>query len=55
LCLVRVPEGNVFVIVDFPGNRRDSLFFGFVREDQIYAKAARVYYRSGDGFVWLPL
>jgi signal peptidase I len=51
----RVPEGQVFVMGDFRGNSRDSRFFGLVREDRIYAKAASVYYRSGDGFVWLPL
>lgn len=55
LAPIRVPEGRVFVMGDFRGNSRDSRFFGFVREDQIYAKAARVYYRSGEGLVWLSL
>jgi signal peptidase I len=52
---VRVPAGHVFAMGDFRGNSRDSRFFGFVREDQIYAKASRVYYRSGEGFTWKPL
>jgi signal peptidase I len=52
---IRVPAGNVFAMGDFRGNSRDSRFFGFVREDQIYARAARVYYRAGEGFVWKGL
>ena len=52
---VTVPAGQVFVMGDFRGNSRDSRFFGFVREDEIYARAARVYYRTGEGLVWKPL
>lgn len=52
---IRVPEGAVFVMGDYRGMSRDSRFFGFVREDRIYAKAAAIYYRSGDGFVWKAL
>lgn len=52
---IRVPAGSVFVMGDFRGNSHDSRYFGFVRDDEIYAKAARVYYRSGEGFVWKPL
>ena len=52
---IRVPAGSVFAMGDFRGNSHDSRYFGFVRVDQIYAKASRVYYRSGEGFVWKPL
>jgi signal peptidase I len=52
---IRVPPGHVFAMGDFRGNSRDSRFFGFVREDEIYARASRVYYRDGEGFVWKPL
>ena len=52
---VRVPAGHVFAMGDFRGNSRDSRFFGLVRADEIYAKATRVYYRSGEGLVWKPL
>jgi signal peptidase I len=50
-----VPEGQVFAMGDFRGNSRDSRFFGFVPVEEIYAKASRVYYRSGEGFIWKPL
>jgi signal peptidase I len=51
----RVPAGQVFVLGDARGNSRDSRFFGFVAASGIYAKALRVYYRSDNGLVWLPL
>ena len=55
LAAIRIPAGEVFVMGDFRGNSRDSRYFGFVREDAIYAKAQRVYYRSGEGFIWKAL
>ena len=52
---ITVPAGHVFAMGDFRGNSRDSRFFGFVREDQIYARAVDVYWRAGEGFVWKAL
>jgi signal peptidase I len=51
----RVPPGEVLVLGDARGNSHDGRFFGFVHEDALYARALGVYYRSGEGFVWLPL
>lgn len=50
-----VPAGAVLVLGDARGNSHDSRFFGFVRVEEIYAKAVGVYFRSNEGFVWLPL
>jgi len=37
------------------GLRVPFRWFGFVGEDGIYAQAVAIYYRAGEGFVWLPL
>jgi signal peptidase I len=47
--------GEVFVLGDARGNSRDSRWFGFVREDAIYARAVAVYFRAEEGFVWKRL
>lgn len=52
---VEVPAGHVLMLGDARGNSRDGRFFGFVPEHLVYARALRVFHRTGEGFVWRPL
>ena len=52
---VLVPAGEVLLMGDNRGNSRDGRVFGFVRERELYGKAAAIYWRSADGFTWLGL
>ena len=52
---VRVPDGKLLVMGDARGNSLDGRFFGWVDADAVYARATRVYWRSGEGFTWREL
>jgi len=52
---VRVPDDQLLVMGDARGNSLDGRFFGFVPEREVYARAVRVYWRSGEGFTWKTL
>ena len=51
----RVPRGQVLLLGDHRGNSRDGRVFGFVAENELYGRAAGVYWRTGEGFVWRDL
>jgi len=55
LAPVEVPPGRFLVLGDARGNSRDGRSFGFVDEEAIYARALRVFWRSGERFVWREL
>lgn len=55
LATVTVPDGMALVLGDHRGNSADGRFFGLVPMKSLYARAAAVYYRSGEGFGWTKL
>ncbi|GAB3349139.1 signal peptidase I [Lysobacter tyrosinilyticus] len=50
-----IPEGQVLLMGDHRGNSEDGRFFGLVPAKSLYARATRVYWRTGEGFVWKEL
>lgn len=50
-----IPDGMVLVLGDHRGRSADGRWFGLVAQDAFYAKAVRVYWRSGEGPVWKQL
>jgi signal peptidase I len=52
---ISVPAGQVLLLGDARGNSRDGRYFGLVRARDIYGRARAVYFRSGEGFVWIAL
>ena len=52
---LQVPPGMVLALGDHRGNSRDGRYFGLIPETELLGRAMRVYYRRGEGFVWLEL
>lgn len=50
-----VPAGKVLMLGDHRGNSADGRYFGLVEASALYGKAARVYYRRGEGLTWQAL
>jgi signal peptidase I len=50
-----IPPGKVLAIGDHRGNSLDGRYWGLIDERELYGRAVAVYFRSGDGLVWMPL
>ncbi|MEX2124108.1 MAG: signal peptidase I [Woeseia sp.] len=50
-----IPDGMVLALGDHRGDSLDGRYFGLVDERELFGRAVRVYYRSGQGFVWHAL
>lgn len=50
-----VPPGYVLALGDHRGDSLDGRYFGLIDERELLGRAFRIYYRRGEGFVWLPL
>jgi signal peptidase I len=50
-----IPAGKVLAIGDHRGNSLDARYWGLIDERELYGRAVAVYFRKGDGFVWMPL
>jgi signal peptidase I len=50
-----VPAGMVLAMGDHRGNSNDGRMFGYIDERQLVGRAVAIYYRRGEGFVWMPL
>lgn len=50
-----IPDNMVLVVGDNRGNSRDGRYFGLIPEQNIYARAVSVFYRSGEGLIWQEL
>ena len=52
---ITVPSGMLLVLGDHRGDSIDGRFFGFIDKKEIYGRAAGIYYRRGEGFLWRNL
>lgn len=50
-----IPPGKLLVLGDHRGNSADGRYFGLVDAGSVYARAVAVYWRTGEGPVWLRL